>query len=91
VWFLMVIKILLGPVLLLQGRQVRRTALRLPEAVGERHGLVSFSGCERPLRLLFVGESTMAGVGVRDQRDALAYLTSVEVSRLMARSGVMRS
>lgn len=62
----MIAKILLGPVLLWQGRRVRATALRLPEAVGPR--AVDGAG----LRLLIVGDSSAAGVGARHQDEALA-------------------
>ena len=62
----MIAKILLGPVLLWQGRRVRATALRLPEAAGPRavHG--------PGLRVLIVGDSSAAGVGAPHQDDALA-------------------
>ncbi len=59
-------KWLLGPVLLWQGRRVRATALRLPEAAGER----ALDG--GTLRLLIVGDSSAAGVGAAHQQDALA-------------------
>lgn len=64
------LKLLLGPVLLRQGRQVRRHALRLPEAAGPREGVVG-EGALR-LRLLVVGDSAAAGVGVDHQAQALA-------------------
>jgi lysophospholipase L1-like esterase len=59
-------KLALGPLLIWQGRHVRATALRLPEAAGER---------SRPggrLRLLIVGDSSAAGVGAVHQDEALA-------------------
>jgi len=49
-------KAILAPALLLQGTHLRKTALRLPEADGDRSGLVEVKGTE-PLRLLFVGDS----------------------------------
>ncbi|MGM9483582.1 SGNH/GDSL hydrolase family protein [Roseateles sp. NT4] len=63
---LLVAKLLLGPLLLWQGRRVRATALRLPEAAGPR----AASGSA--LRLLIVGDSSAAGVGARHQDEALA-------------------
>jgi lysophospholipase L1-like esterase len=78
-------RIALGPLLLLQGRQVRRTAIRLPEAAGPRHGRILLEGTNRELKLLFVGDSTMAGVGVTRQEMALASQAAVEVSRLLSR------
>lgn len=59
-------KWLLGPVLLWQGTRVRATALRLPEAAGER------SRAGGTLRLLIVGDSSAAGVGAAHQDEALA-------------------
>jgi lysophospholipase L1-like esterase len=79
-------KILLGPVLVLQGRQLRRMALRLPEAAGDRAGVVLNEGARSELTLLFVGDSTMAGVGVQDQTPALAFQVASIVSYRLGRS-----
>lgn len=59
-------KLLLGPLLIWQGRRVRATALRLPEAAGQR---AADGGA---LRLLIVGDSSAAGVGAAHQDEALA-------------------
>ena len=59
----------LAPVLIGQGRYVRRVTPRLPEPDGERQG-VAGEGPE--LRLLILGDSAAAGVGVSNQQDALA-------------------
>ncbi|SHK15310.1 Lysophospholipase L1 [Marinobacter antarcticus] len=59
----------LAPVLIGQGRYVRRVTPRLPEPEGERQGSVG-EGPE--LRLLILGDSAAAGVGVSNQQDALA-------------------
>jgi lysophospholipase L1-like esterase len=84
--YLTILKVLLGPILLIQGRKMKRTALRLPEAEGQRHGSFSREGCNEALRLLFVGDSTMAGVGATHQVTALASQTASEVSDLLSRS-----
>lgn len=60
--------VLLAPVLFAQGRYVRRIALTLPEADGAREGA---TGHGAPLRLLIVGDSAAAGVGVPTQTEAL--------------------
>ena len=60
----------LGPLLLPQSRWLKRNALRLPEAAGPRGGEVGEG--EPVLRLLVVGDSSAAGVGVADQAQALA-------------------
>lgn len=73
--------VLLAPVLLRQGARVRRTTPVLPEAAGDRSGREGATGGQAPLRLLVVGESTAAGVGVEHQRDALPRQLAVELSR----------
>ena len=59
----------LAPLLLTQALWVMARASRLPEAAGERHGTL---GDGSPRRLLILGDSSAAGVGVTHQRDALA-------------------
>jgi lysophospholipase L1-like esterase len=49
---------------------LKRNALRLPEAAGPREGRVGTG--EPLLKLLVVGDSSAAGVGVADQAQALA-------------------
>ncbi len=71
------VRTVLGPVLLVQGRRLTRTALRMPEAAGERSGTC---GDGKVLKLLFVGDSSMAGVGVADQASALAGPTAALVA-----------
>lgn len=78
-------KVLLGPVLLLQGRRVRATALRLPEAAGLRSGLEGEGYSASPLRLLVVGDSSAAGVGVALQEHALAQPLAQELAQRLSR------
>ena len=59
----------LGPLLMAQGRRVRRETPRLPEAEGARDGR---TGNGASLRLLIAGDSAAAGVGVEHQDEALA-------------------
>jgi lysophospholipase L1-like esterase len=63
-------KLALLPVLLAQGRRVRDNALRLPEAAGAREGVVGRGRVA--LRVLIVGDSSAAGVGVGTQDEAFA-------------------
>lgn len=63
------IKIALAPILLLQGLYVRRVTPKLPEPNGERSGVI---GSGPHLRLLILGDSAAAGVGVATQADALS-------------------
>lgn len=61
--------LILSPVLLVQGRWVKKTIVRLPEPLGARTGVI---GIGQPLRLLILGDSAAAGVGVDHQDEALA-------------------
>lgn len=59
-----------APVLWRQGARVRARTPDLPEAGGPRHGIAGERSTAR--RLLVVGESTAAGVGVTHQHEGLA-------------------
>lgn len=70
-------RLALAPLLIVQGRRVRRVALKLPEADGPRAGLSAAPGADRPgdappLRLLILGDSSAAGVGAGTQDRALS-------------------
>ncbi|RZQ55668.1 hypothetical protein CWI82_09845 [Pseudidiomarina tainanensis] len=65
--------IVLAPLLIWQGRQVRKNTLRLPEAAGEREGARKSSICGKSnhIRLLILGDSAAAGVGCDTQDEAV--------------------
>lgn len=69
--------IALAPIYLYQARKLKRTALTLPEAEGNRYGIVDLKAgrCnDKPrqaLSLMMVGDSSAAGVGVNHQEEAL--------------------
>ncbi|URI10677.1 SGNH/GDSL hydrolase family protein [Aquincola tertiaricarbonis] len=69
---LLLYKTTLAPALLWQGRRLRRTALRLPEPEGDRRGTVPGDAERGVARILVVGDSSAAGVGVAHQQQALA-------------------
>lgn len=92
---LLAARLALGPVLLPQAHWLRRTALRLPEAAGPREGQAGVG--EPVLRVLVVGDSAAAGVGVANQGQALAAQLAGALSealrgpigwQLVAQSGV---
>lgn len=56
------------PILLAQAAYVRRNVIELPEPPGDRSGVI---GDGPPLRLLIIGDSSAAGVGVATQTEAL--------------------
>lgn len=70
------------PALLVQGWWVRRRIPRWPEASGPRHGEIPGPD---PVRLVLLGESTAAGVGVADHRDGLAGQLAAELARRTGR------
>ncbi|NNF24061.1 MAG: SGNH/GDSL hydrolase family protein [Rhodobacteraceae bacterium] len=83
--------IALGPFVAAQAAYVSLRVERLPEAAGLRAGEI---GNGPPLRLLIVGDSGAAGVGARDQSEALSGQLSSRLAtdylvrwRLIARSG----
>jgi lysophospholipase L1-like esterase len=87
-------KLLLSPVLVAQALATRARLPRLPEAAGAREGEV---GRGPRVRLLILGDSSAAGVGVADQSLALAGTLPTALARqarrrvqwrLFARSGV---
>ena len=66
----------LSPLLIHQGRKARRDTPRLPEATGDCHGQYGDGMPER--RLLVIGESTAAGVGVQFNGDDETARTKIE-------------
>ena len=70
----------LSPLLVRQARRVRQRTPRLPEASGDRTGIELTADATNLLRLLVVGESTAAGVGVTDLRDALPCQLAVALA-----------
>ena len=74
--------LLLLPILAAQGAWVRWVTPRLPAAAGPRSGEVPGQG--QTIGLWFLGESTVAGVGVEDHQRGLAAQTAIA---LAARQG----
>ncbi|WP_081963194.1 SGNH/GDSL hydrolase family protein [Pseudomonas sp. ML96] len=81
----------LAPIALPQALWTRRTALRLPEAAGAQSGLVGVELASEPLRLLLIGESTVAGVGVEVQEAALAGQLAQALSARLQRPVAWRA
>ncbi|MEP6569572.1 MAG: SGNH/GDSL hydrolase family protein [Acidobacteriota bacterium] len=72
------------PLLLLQGYWLRRTTPRLPDAAGPLQG--NIPGAGEPLRLIALGESTVAGVGARTHETGLAGQLGLALSQYAGRS-----
>lgn len=82
------------PILYFQGKRIRETVPKLPEAT-EPHG-ISGEASDRALKMVCIGESTIAGVGVKTHKDgfvgALAEGLAEDLKRkiiweVIARSG----
>lgn len=67
------------PAIAWQGLRLRRTALRAPAAAGPAQGVV---GRGLPLRLLGLGDSIIAGVGIDLLENALPGRTAAALARL---------
>lgn len=76
----------LSPWLLLQGLRVRRDTPRLDPAAGPTRGICGGPSQLRPLRLLAIGESTVAGVGAAHHEQALTGQLARQLARLTGRS-----
>lgn len=79
------------PLLLMQGRRVRRVTPRLPEAGGPATGCVTVAGDERPVTLLAIGESPVAGVGVATHEEAITGQLALALSGSLGRSVAWRA
>eukprot|EP01036_Dinobryon_divergens_P040413 gene40413-53424_t len=77
----LLVKLALSPLLVAQALATRRRALVLPEAEGPRQGRLG-AELAPALRLLVVGDSSAAGVGVGHQDHALAGHLTRSLQRL---------
>ena len=74
----------IAPLLIWQGRRVKKQVPKLPEAMGPTSGTVGAG--ENPLRLLTLGESTIAGVGVSNHEEGITGQAALELHKLSGRS-----
>lgn len=72
------------PVLLAQGYWVRKRTPRLPDAGGPREGTVAGEG--EPIKLIGLGESTVAGIGAATHETALTGQLALALGRESKRS-----
>jgi len=79
-----IVLIPLLPLLYVQGRMVRRRTPKVPEAAGPPTGRVQGGG--PPLRLVVIGESTVAGVGAPTHAEALTGQLAVAIARKRQRA-----
>ena len=79
------ITIPLLPIMYFQGKRVRASVPPLPEATGGE-GTAQVSEAEYGLRMLVVGESTMAGVGVSTHDEGFAGSLAAELSEYLGQN-----
>ena len=82
-WWLATVPLL--PLALPLALHTRRTAVRLPIAQGEPSGIAAAHLPGEPLRLLLIGESTVAGVGVTHFDQSLANCLAVALAERLGR------
>lgn len=87
-WVLLLMSL---PLTLPQALYTRRTALRLPPAAGAQRGVAGCASGREPLRLLLIGESTVAGVGVEAQESALAGCLAQALAQRLGRPVAWRA
>ncbi|MEM9886675.1 MAG: SGNH/GDSL hydrolase family protein [Bacteroidota bacterium] len=78
-----IVAVPLLPVLYFQGKRIRASVPRLPEAT-DPQGVVEKTG-QTVLNLLCIGESTMAGVGVEIHKEGFVGTLAEELSELLQR------
>src|ERR1035437_9235238 len=76
-----------APVIVVQGRQVRRATPVLPEAAGPREGTEGAGEHGAELALLVLGESTAAGVGAGTQAGGLGRQAATALASRTGRPG----
>src|SRR3712207_2884569 len=72
------------PLLFVQGKGVRRRTPRLPDAAGPVEGTVP--GAEPAVRLVVIGESTVAGIGAATHQTALTGCVAAALARRTGRA-----
>jgi len=92
----LLISLPLLPFMYLQGRRIRASVPRLAEATGPQGKVVVDSKSNRSLKIIFLGESTIAGLGVKTHEEGFAGSFAREMAkqwtvnvdwRVYARSG----
>lgn len=66
------------PLMYIQGKKIRKSIPKLPEATGNEG--FEDSGSNKTLRLITIGESTIAGVGVETQEEGFSGTLAKELS-----------
>ncbi len=73
------------PIMVFQGKRIKANIPQLPEATGPR-GFASVEDAKEQLHMLVVGESTIAGVGVRSHEEGFSGTLARELSTLLRKN-----
>jgi len=79
-----VLGIPLMPIIYIQGKKIRKQVPKLTEARGNEG--ISYKGSQKAVQVLFIGESTFAGVGVQTHEEGFAGTFAKELSNQISRS-----
>lgn len=77
-----IISIVLLPLMYYQGKRIRGSVPRLPEAEGKEGHCKTSEKSENTLKIIAIGESTIAGVGVDTHREGFTGTLACELSRI---------
>lgn len=80
------ISIPLLPLLYYQGIQIRKNVPKLPEATGSQGNCSNDSFQKKPLQIISLGESTIAGVGVKTHEEGFTGTFAKELSERIHRN-----
>lgn len=75
------------PIMYFQGKRISNSVPKLPEASGNNGKIFHEKTInEKPLEIICIGESTIAGVGAKTHQEGFAGTLGSEISRLFARN-----
>ena len=83
--FLLLAAIPLLPLMIYQGKRIRKSVPKLPEAK-EPQGIAKINVEEENLQVIFLGESTVAGVGAKTHQEGVAGSFAREMSTSLSRN-----
>ena len=83
---LTILSLPLLPILYFDAKRVRRKIPQLPEASDTEGFYKSTVSSQKPLKLLTIGESTIAGVGVESHKEGFSGMLAKELSEKTGRS-----
>lgn len=84
-FFGVILTVPLLPLLYIQGKRVKAGIPSLPEATGTK-GIAGLDTAKETLQLLVIGESTVAGVGVKTHEEGFSGTLGRELSQLLGKN-----